>query len=170
MRLPPFAAACQGLALLALEGLSLGLALAEVALWPRLPAYVGRNEIAPTARIALLVAMAAGAALLSARGAWLLRPDPVAGAYAVRALARRLAPLALAALAPLLCATWLWIGRDLAFLALASLWALAGQAALRVSLSESSPRPRGRRARCRAGRGPRWCAWGRPATPRISPR
>ena len=101
MRLPPFAAACQGLALLALEGLSLGLALAEVALWPRLPAYVGRNEIAPGARIALLVAMAAGAALLSARGAWLLRPDPVAGAYAVRALARRLAPLALAALAPL---------------------------------------------------------------------
>ena len=136
--LPPLAAACQGMVLLALEGLSLGLALAEVALWPRLPAYVGRNEIAPGARVALLVAMAAGAALFSARGAWLLRRDPSArGAYAVRALARRLAPLALAALAPLLCATWLWIGRDLAFLALASLWALAGQAALRVSLSES---------------------------------
>jgi hypothetical protein len=38
--LPPLSAACQGLALLALEGLALGLAFAEIGLWFRLPAYV----------------------------------------------------------------------------------------------------------------------------------
>src|SRR5262245_25139159 len=87
--LPALTAACQGFALLALEGLSLGLCVAEIALWSRLPGYAARNEIAEGARTGLLIAMAAGAAAFSAGGALLLRTDP-RGAHAVRRLGRRL--------------------------------------------------------------------------------
>lgn len=136
----PLTVGGQGLALLALEGLSVGLFVALLVLRPRLVAYVGHNRLSAAARNTVVLCMLGSAALFCAAGAVGIWRRPGTGAEAVQRSSRRLLPLLLLWLAPLLLNRWVWAGRDLSFLTLASLLGLGGYAALRAALAPPSPR------------------------------
>jgi uncharacterized membrane protein len=136
--LPGLTIAARSFGLLAIEGLSIGLALWESRSSERLVAYVTSNAVSSRARHHVVQSMAAGAlvaALIGMAAVWLKPPRELETA---RRLAYRSAPLSLAAFVPLLFNWRLWVGRDLDFLVLASVFALSLLALIRLSL-ETQP-------------------------------
>lgn len=128
--------ACQGVALLALEGLSTGLFLALLPLRGHLASYVTGNELPTTARAGLLLCMIATALVFGGTGAVYLWRHRGEGSAALRRWALRLSPLLLVGLVPPLLYRWLWSGRDLTLLAVVTVLALGGQALLRTAFSQ----------------------------------
>src|SRR4029077_14567843 len=96
--LPALTVMSRSLALLAIEGSSVGLALWTFASSKRLLAYVTSNAISARGRSQAVLAMVVGALVAIGLGvAIVLRVRGAAGLEAVQRLARRCAPLALAA-------------------------------------------------------------------------
>ncbi len=134
--------AAGGLGLLYLEGASLALGLffalrGDTIVSP----YVWSNTLLPRPRMLLLVAMFGTGAVLSGAGGLALVLRRISACRLVE-IGRRLSPLALAGLLPLLFQYRLWSGRDLQFLALLSLVTLAGLPAVRACLAAPPVFPR----------------------------
>lgn len=118
------ALAGRALALLAAEGLSLGLCLALLALGGKTGAFVTDNVLPPRSRALLLQFMLALAGAAGLAGLLCLRRR---GASVTWDVARRLSPALLLGFVPPLLDWRIWIGRDLHFLAVAGLFALAAR-------------------------------------------
>ncbi len=120
------------LGLLFLEGASAALGVFLVVGGDLVLPFVTTNTLPPARRsLELLLMFAAGAvAAGGASGAMLLRR---ASADRVAAISRRLAPLSLLGLLPLLFNFRLWGGRELSFLCLLATFTLAATQAVRVS-------------------------------------
>jgi uncharacterized membrane protein len=137
--LPSLTIAARSLGLLAIEGLSIGLALWEAKSSQRLLAYVASNQVSLRARSYVMQSMAAGALLAILIGVAVVRLKAPQGLETARRLAYRCAPLSLAAFVPLLFNWRLWVGRDLDFLVLASVFVLSLLALSRLSLQTQPP-------------------------------
>src|SRR5947207_8782212 len=150
---PPLTRAARAIGFLAAEGASVSLALWFLGARSRLPVYVYNNTL-PGGSRKLVVACLLGGALAAAAsglGVWMARR--AAGLDAVDRVARRLAPLCLAAFVPLLFQWQLWTGpRELSFAALASMFGLALQGLMRVALAAPPVLPAGARVRLAAAR------------------
>jgi uncharacterized membrane protein len=124
------------------EGASVGLALWAIRAHDRMPGYIRANTLTPLGRKFVMMNMLGGAALFAAVGLalWLWRR--AAGLDLVDRIARRCAPLCLAALAPMLLHWQLWYPSpqqpELSFLAIAAAFGLCLQGLMRVAL-ESPP-------------------------------
>jgi uncharacterized membrane protein len=175
---PPLTRACRALGLLAAEGASVALAAWFIGARGRLPMYVYENKLPPGSRKLVIGLMFAATAAAAAAGlAVIFRgtltgsrpsrdglargnpalPHPILrrapGLEAVERVARRLAPLCLAAFVPLLFHWQLWTGpRELTFAVLASGFGLSLQALMRVALSAPPLLPAHTRARIDAVR------------------
>ena len=132
---PPLTRSVSALGLLAIEGASVGLAGWFFRSHEKLMSYVGSNVLVPSARQKILLTMfvcglvAAGVAA----GVWIWRR--AAGLDLIERASRRLAPLCLAAVVPLLFHWQLWVGpRELTYLVMVGGFALALQALTRVAL------------------------------------
>jgi uncharacterized membrane protein len=151
---PPLTRAGRALGLLAGEGASVALALWFLGARGRLPVYVYNNTLPASSRRLAMVMVLAGAALAGAGGlaVWVRRG--AAGLDAIDRVARRLAPLCLAAFVPLLLHWQLWVdSREITFAALASVFGLSLQGLMRVALDAPPLLPPHRRARLDAARG-----------------
>ncbi len=126
---------CQALGLLAAEGASIGLLGWSLRVWRRLEPYVAHNILTPANRGWVVLDMAIGVAVAVLIGLLLSAWKRRAGVAAALRLGRRSAPLILAGFLPLLFNWRLWVGRDLAFLALLGTVALSLQALTRTCLS-----------------------------------
>src|SRR5262245_5697431 len=118
---PPLTRAGRAVGLLAAEGGSVALALWFIGARGHLPSLVYNNTLPPASRKLAMAMLLAGAALAAGGGlvAWVRRG--AAGLDAIDRVARRLAPLCLAALVPLLFHWQLWTeSRAITFAALAS--------------------------------------------------
>jgi uncharacterized membrane protein len=133
--LPRFTIFARALGLLAGQGASFGLLAWECHAWTTLEAYTATNVLAPRCRGHAVLAMAAGIGLATLLGVILTLVRRGRGIDLVSRVARRSAPLCLVAFVPLLFRWQLWVGKDLLFLALASIFALSLQALLRVALA-----------------------------------
>jgi len=133
--LPRLTVAARALGLLAAEGTSLGFAGWAICAWDELVPYATHNKIAQSWRWSGLGAMAAGAALAAVLGALVVLGRTDRGLDLLSRIACRFAPLCLVGLLPLLFKWEIWVGRDLAFLVLASLFGLGLQGLMRVALS-----------------------------------
>jgi uncharacterized membrane protein len=120
--------------LLAAQGASFGLLAWEYHASDKLIAYTVSNAIVPRCRGHLLFSMAVGIGLAAMLATGLVLTRRARGLDLVNRVAHRGAPLCLVGLAPLLFNWELWVGRDLTFLALASIFGLALQGLMRVSL------------------------------------
>ena len=150
---PPLTRAGRALGLLTAEGASVALALWFLAARGRLPVYVYSNTLPAGARKIAVATLFAGAVVAfgCGLGVWIARR--AAGLDAVERIARRLAPLCLAAFAPLLLHWQLWTGpREMTFAVLASAFGLALQALMRVALAAPPLLPAPLRARLDAAR------------------
>src|SRR4029079_18655151 len=150
---PPLTRGGRALGLLTAEGASTALAIWFLIARGRLPMYVYTNTIPPAARMVVVAPMVAGAiaAVACGFGLWIARRG--AGLDAIERIARRLAPLCLAAFAPLLLHWQLWTGpREITFAVLASAFGLALQALMRVALGAPPLLPAHLRARLDAAR------------------
>jgi len=133
---PPLTRAGRAIGLLAAEGASVALALWFLGARGRLPVYVYDNTL-PAGSRKLAIGLLLGGAL-AAGGAGLVTwaARRAAGLEAIERVARRLAPLCLAAFVPLLFHWQLWTGpRELTFAVLASAFGLSLQALMRVALT-----------------------------------
>src|SRR6476646_9588636 len=133
---PPLTRAGRALGLLTAEGASVALAIWFLAARGRLPGYVYSNTLPAGARKFVVATLFAGAvvAFCCGLGLWVARR--AAGLDAVERIARRLAPLCLAAFVPLLLHWQLWTGpREMTFAVLASAFGLSLQALMRVALT-----------------------------------
>ncbi|MDP9000891.1 MAG: DUF2079 domain-containing protein, partial [Myxococcota bacterium] len=121
------------LSLIFCEGASMGLATWEFAIGPPLDPYVASNALAPSLRRYVFINMACGAliALASALVLFAWRRTIAT----LESLGRKAAPFLLAGLLPLLLRWQLWVGRDLVFLVLVSLFALTLPPLLKISLT-----------------------------------
>jgi len=150
---PPLTRAARALGFLAAEGASVALALWFLGARNRLPVYVYNNTLPAGSRRLLVACMFAGAlaAAGSGLGAWIARR--AAGLDLVDRVARRLAPLCLAAFVPLLFQWQLWTGpREMNFAVLASMFGVSLQGLMRVALAAPPVLPAGARARLAATR------------------
>jgi len=150
---PPLTRAARALGLLGAEGASVALAIWFLGARGNLPAYVAVNSLPPGARTLVIAALFAGALVAASCGAsvWMARRD--AGLDAIERVSRRLAPLCLAAFAPLLLHWQLWTApRELTFAVLASVFGLSLQALMRVALAAPPVLPERLRARVDAAR------------------
>jgi uncharacterized membrane protein len=153
-RAPALTRACRAFGLLAAEGASVALASWCLGARGRLPMYVYENKLPPGARRLVIALMLAGAAAAAAAGLGACVARRAAGGLdTVERVARRLAPLCLAAVVPLLFHWQLWTGpRELTFAVLASAFGLSLQALMRVALSAPPLLPAATRARIDAAR------------------
>ncbi len=123
-------------ALLGVEGASCGLAVWALSVWKLLEQYVYSNRIAPPAFGGALITMAVGAAIAAAIGLAILgwqRKEP-RGLEIAEWLAERAAPLGVSGALPFLAKWQIWGDLELTFLVLVSMFGLALQGLLRVSL------------------------------------
>ena len=133
---PPLTRAGRALGFLAAEGASVALALWFLGARGRLPLYVYNNTLPASSRRLMVAVMFAGALVAAGcgLGVWIARR--AAGLETVERVARRLAPLCLAAFVPLLFHWQLWTGpRELSFAALAAAFGLSLQGLMRVALA-----------------------------------
>ncbi|HXU03793.1 MAG TPA: DUF2079 domain-containing protein [Polyangia bacterium] len=150
---PPLTRAARALGLLGIEGASVALAVWFVAERGRLPVFIYNNLLPAGARKLAIAAIFAGAILAAGWGAGMWIARRAAGLDAVERASRRLAPLCLAAFAPLLLHWQLWTGpRELTFAVLAAGFGLSLQALMRVSLAAPPLLPAHLRARIDAAR------------------
>lgn len=134
--------AARALGLLAAIGASLAMAIWSLTAGPSLVLYVTQNQLDPAARIALAKLLVAGALVGAGAGAALAAADRTRGLALADRIARRLAPLVLAAVAALLFRVDLWEGRDLEFVVLAAIFGLSAIGLLRTALATSPAFPR----------------------------
>jgi uncharacterized membrane protein len=150
---PPLTRAARALGLLAAEGASTALALWFLGARGRLPVYVYNNMMQPGSRKLAIACLLAGALAAAGMGlgAWIARRG--AGLDLIERVARRLAPLCLAAFVPLLLHWQLWTGpREITFAVLASVFGLSLQALMRVALAAPPLLSEATRARLAAAR------------------
>ncbi len=133
--LPRLTVACRSLGLLAIEGLSVGLAGWSFRAWDRLGPYVASNTLPTAGRRYVLGNMGAAAALALLSALIVLRWKGSAGLDLIDRASRRCAPLVLSGLLPLLLQWQLWVGHELTFLVLTGLFGLGLQALMRIALS-----------------------------------
>lgn len=146
--------AAAALGLLAAIGASVGLA---AWIWrsnpDRVASYVRDNAIPRSARIYVLVNLIAGAGIACLLGLGLMRLGRRDLSWLAR-VGRRFSPLVLTAFLALLLRLRPWVGRDLEFLSLATVFGLSLQALMRLSLAAADPPfapvPGGRLDRARA--------------------
>jgi len=131
--IPVLTVAARSLGLLAGEAASVGLALWSIRAWDRLEAYVGANQISAAGRKFVLLNMAGAVAIAFVAAAVVLARGRQQGLDLVHRASRRLAPLLLAALTPLLLNWKLWVGRELTFLLAASVFGMALVPLVRMS-------------------------------------
>ncbi len=123
------------LGLLALETASVALALWSLLHWSQLTQYLVGNEIDPGARLQLIGGMLGGAVLAGvAASAYALWPCR-RGLARVDEIARRLAPLSVIGLVPMLFKLEAWIHRDLVFLTLVAVFGFGLRAAVLAALA-----------------------------------
>jgi uncharacterized membrane protein len=150
---PPLTRLARALGWLGAEGASTGLALWFLGARSRLPLYVYENTLPPPARRFAIGCLYAGALVAAGLGLGFWLERRAAGLDRIEAIARRLAPLCLAAFVPLLFHWQLWTGpRELTFAVLASAFGLSLQALTRVALTAPPLLPAGARARLAAAR------------------
>ncbi len=138
--LPAFSALARALALLGVEGASLGLAAWLLALGEDLPSFVRDNVMSDTPTMHPIRALAYGVGLLVTLGGGLLATRRWSS-HRLHGLALLLLPASLAAFVPL-CFSWeLWVGRELTGLVLMLLVALGLERSLRVSARQLAPPP-----------------------------
>lgn len=125
----------RALGLLAAIGASLAMAAWSLAAGPSLAGYLAQNQLEPAARLGLAAALLWGALLAAGGGAVLAVSGRMQGLALAERLARRLSPLVLAGLLPLLLNVDLWQQRDLEFLTLAALFGLSAIGLLRLALA-----------------------------------
>lgn len=134
--LPPITVFCRTIALLAVEGASLGLCIWQLFAGALLLPYLSGNDLFfPQERRVLLAGMAGGGALFALGALIYLAVKGRTALGGLYTAALRMAPLVISGLLPLLFDWQLWVGRDLNFLALASLTALSVQPLLMLSLT-----------------------------------
>ena len=121
---PPLTRAGQALGLLTAEGASVALAIWFLLARRRLPVYVYSNTLPPETRRLVIAALLAGAVVAFGCGLALWVARRGAGLDAIERIARRLAPLCLAAFAPLLLHWQLWTGLILSVVAFVSYFAV----------------------------------------------
>jgi hypothetical protein len=148
--LPGLAVVARSAALLAAEGVSLGLAGWSIRIGDPLAAYILANTLAYRARAFVVTNIAAGAFVGLFVAALVLARRRRSGTEILRRLSLRLAPLCVAWFLPALVNWKLWQGRELQFLALVALLGLALQRLVRLSLSTPS---------AFSAPSPRWMAW-----------
>jgi uncharacterized membrane protein len=130
---PPLARIGGALCLIVFEGASAGLAGWEIATGQPLEAYVASNSLPPRGRSYVFIDIACGMLVaLACAAVFFVRRRAIG---TLESLGRRAAPLLLAAWVPLLLRWRLWVGRDLTFLMLASLFALALPPLWKLSLT-----------------------------------
>jgi uncharacterized membrane protein len=133
--LPPLTVVVRSLGLLALEGASLGLTAWTLRARDRLQPYVTTNTLTPTGRKFVFFNVGGGmAAAVALALIFLIWKRGVAVEFLHR-LSHRCAPLVLTGLLPLLLRWNLWPGRELTFLALASIFTLSLQGLVRLSMA-----------------------------------
>jgi uncharacterized membrane protein len=133
--LPGLAVVARSAALLAGEGVSLGLAAWTLRIGDPLSGYIVANSLPHRARGFVVTNLAAGAFVGLFVAALLLAYRRRSGTETLRRLSLRLAPLGVVWLLPALVNWKLWQGRELQFLALVGLLGLALQRLTRLSLS-----------------------------------
>jgi uncharacterized membrane protein len=131
---PAVTVVCRALALLAAEGMSLGLAAWAFRMGEPIVDYVTSNAISRTGRAMVLGNMTGGALLALAVGTAVLALGRNAPVEMLRRLSLRLSPLLVAWVYVLLFHWKLWLGRELTFLALVSVGAFCTQRFVRVAL------------------------------------
>jgi uncharacterized membrane protein len=152
---PPLTRSFCALGLLAIEGASIGLAGWFLRSRDKLPTYIGTNFLAPAARQKILLSMLVCALVAVGVGAGVWISRRAAGLDLIDRASRRLAPLCLAAVVPLLFQWQLWAGggsRELTYLVMVTAFGLALQALTRVALETPPVLPAPWRARIDAVR------------------
>ena len=151
---PPLTRSFCALGLLAIEGASVGLAGWFFRSHDKLTSYVGANVLAPGSRQKILLTMFVCALLAAGAAAGVLIRRRAAGLDVIERASRRLAPLCLAAVVPLLFHWQLWVGspRELTYLVMVAAFVLALQALTRVALETAPVLPAHWRARIDAVR------------------
>jgi hypothetical protein len=137
---PPLTRSFSALGLLAVEGASIGLAGWFFRSHAKLTSYVTSNVLPPAARQKILLTMSVCALLAvgTAAAVWIWRR--AAGLDVIERASRRLAPLCLAAVVPLLFHWQLWVGgqTELTYLVMVTAFVLMLQALTRLAL-ETAP-------------------------------
>jgi uncharacterized membrane protein len=133
--LPRITVAARAAGLLMAESASIGLCAWAFGAGTGLMPYANANAIVPPGRSLPIVAMAAGAAVASILAGVVVLRWRDRGLGLLSKIAHRCAPLCVAGIAPFLLNWRIWVGRDLTFLVLAALFALALQATVRVALT-----------------------------------
>jgi uncharacterized membrane protein len=131
---PRLTVTARALGWLAAQGASVGLLVWELHAWPKLHSYTTGNVASPRCRQHLLQAMAIGVGLAVVLATILVLVRRTRGLDLLHRVAHRTAPLCLLGLVPLLFDWELWVGRDLTFLVLASIFGLALQGLMRIAL------------------------------------
>jgi uncharacterized membrane protein len=139
--LPRLTLLARGLGLLAIVGAALGVGIGAGDTWSHAPAYLTQNQIASGMRRSLLVSMGLGAFLVTATATgavWLWSRQPAAGtrrmATRIDEIGRRLAPIAVLAFLPMLLDWKVWRDRDIDFLLLVLVFALAANRCVRLAM------------------------------------
>lgn len=127
--------AARSLGLLAAIGASLAMAVWSLAAGPSLTQYVTHNQIDPAARVGLAWLLFAGALAGTCGGVALAVASRGRDLAVTERFARRLAPLALAGLLPLLLRVEIWKQRELEFVVLAAVFGLSALGLARLSLA-----------------------------------
>lgn len=138
--LGPLPQALPALVVIALQGLSLGLLAWTLLARPALATYATGNYLSAPERNVQLLAMFAGTVSLTAFALGLVVTGR--GTRTLSQIAARWAPLLLAGPLPLLFRWKIWQGRELTFLALVTVYGLAGAALARTMLQTRPLFPR----------------------------
>jgi uncharacterized membrane protein len=133
---PELTQLARALALLALAGCSVGLAIWTFAASRRLLPYVASNRISVHGRHQAIFAMLAGAVIAAVIGLAWQRAHRPTGMQALARLSQRASPFVLSAFVPLLFRWQLWVDRDLDFLVLSAMFVLTLRALLAAATDE----------------------------------
>jgi uncharacterized membrane protein len=139
--LPWLTLLARGLGLLAMVGAAAGIGIGARDLWDHVPTYLTHNQISGRARLSLLAYMAIGAFLVMASTVTAVWARSRYEAPATRRIAgrideigRRLAPIAVLALLPMLLDWKVWRDRDIDFLLLVLVFAFAANRCVRLAI------------------------------------
>jgi uncharacterized membrane protein len=132
--LPSLTIVARALCLLAGEGMSFALATWALRIGDPLLPYVTGNTLPPAARQFVVGNLAGGALAGFVATALVLATKRREGVEVVRRLSRRLAPLLLSCLLPVLFDWKLWQGKDLEFLVIVALAGIGTQRLVRLAL------------------------------------
>jgi uncharacterized membrane protein len=143
--LPRLTRLVRAVGLLALEAVSLGLAVWSVSSRDEIPAYVIHNQLAPDARIRLGIILLGSLAVTTIAALLWIGLRRTRGLDDIELLSRKAAPLSTTGLLPFLFDWRLWAGRDVVFLVLVAIFGFGTRAAVRFAYD---PKPQvGRNAR-----------------------